>query len=138
MTWQDEFGEWERSLPLELTTDPLWRCAAYRLATFIADRCWQDLDRLAADPRTTEVAGQLARSLRSIGATYAEAYSRRSAKDRCRYYEYSLGSTREARDWTFKARHVVGELRTLETLDILGQIARLLARTVANERRGAR
>lgn len=135
MAWQDEFPEWERSLPLELTTDPVWRCAAYRLATFVADRCWEDLDRLNRDARTSDLASQLARALRSIGATYAEAYSRRSPKDRCRYYEYSLGSAREARDWTFKARHVIGAQRTAETLDVLGQIVRLLTRTVVNERR---
>jgi four helix bundle protein len=135
MSLEQELAEWEASLPVQITTDPVWMCAAYRLATFVADRAWDDLARLAADGRGADMADQLGRALRGIGATYAEAYSRRSARDRCRYYEYSLGSAREARDWVFKARHVIGHVRTQETLVLLAQIIRLLTRTLVNERK---
>jgi four helix bundle protein len=131
---EEEFAAWERDLPLEITSDPLWTCTAYRLATFAADRSWEDISRLASDPRTADIASQLGRALGSIGATYTEAYSRRSAKDRCRYYEYSIGSAREARDWTFKGRRVIGDERAREQLKLLTRIIQLLSVTIVRER----
>jgi len=80
------------------------------------------------------MADQLGRSLGGIGATYTEAYSRRSARDRCRYYEYAIGSAREARDWTFKARRIIGEERTREQLSLLTRIVQLLSVTIVRER----
>jgi four helix bundle protein len=134
MSLDDDFARWEATLPIEITGDAVWTCAAYRLATFISDWAWDDLDRLRANPRTVDIADQLGRALRGIGATYTEAYSRRSFKDRCRYYEYSLGSAREARDWTFKGRRVLGDGRTQEMLSLLARIIRLLTTTIVNER----
>ena len=134
MKVDEEFAAWERALPVEITADPLWTCAAYRLATFVADRSWDDITRLAADPRTVGLADQLGRALGSIGATYSEAYSRRSDRDRRRYYEYSVGSARESRDWVFKARRVIGEQRTREALGLLTRIIQLITVTIVRER----
>ena len=134
MALDEELAQWEAGVPLEITADPLWKCAAYRLATFICDWTWEDLDRLRSNPRTVAIADQLDRALRGIGATYTEAYSRRSAKDRCRYYEYSLGSAREARDWAFKGRRVLGAARTQDMLTLLARIIGLLTTTIVNER----
>lgn len=134
MSLDEELARWEANLPTEITSDAVWTCAAYRLATFICDRSWDDLDRLRSNPRTVDVSDQLGRALRGIGATYTEAYSRRSCKDRCRYYEYSLGSAREARDWAFKGRRVLGDARTQEMLTLLARIIRLLMTTIVNER----
>jgi four helix bundle protein len=135
MTLDEELAGWEAELPVEITSDPVWTCAAYRLATFVCDRSWDDIERLRASPRTLDVADQLDRSLRGIGATYTEAYSRRSCRDRCRYYEYSLGSAREARDWAFKARRILGDVRYREMLVLLSRIIRLVTATLVNERK---
>lgn len=131
---KNEFIVWQRDLPVEITSDALWTCAAYRLATFVADRSWDDITRLAADARTANIAAQFGEALGSIGANYTEGYSRRSARDRCRFYEYSLGSARESRDWCFKGRHVIGDARTRETLKLLTRIAQLLTVTIVRER----
>lgn len=134
MSLKEEFLAWQRGLPIEITSDAIWHCTAYRLALFVADRFWDDIGRLAADLRSANIAPQLGRALGSISANYTEAYSRSSAGDRCRFYEYSLGSARESRDWCFKARHVVGEQRTRETLELLTRIAQLLTVTIVRER----
>jgi four helix bundle protein len=134
MGLQDEYLTWQRGLPSEITSDALWHCAAYRLALFTADRSWNDLRKLAAEPCSAYMADQLGRALGSISANYIEAYSRSSASDRCRFYEYSLSSARESRDWSFKARHVLGAERTQESLELLTRIARLLTVTIVRER----
>jgi|SRR5688572_10060981 len=134
MTLNQEYRSWLLTVPEEITSDAIWTSTAYRLATFVSDRLWDDLGRLTADARTIGMADQLGRAVRGIGASYTEGYSRRSGRDRCRYYEYSLGSAREARDWVFKARRVLGIERANETLSILGRIIRLLTVTIVRER----
>lgn len=135
MTVDEEFCEWLTSLPREFRDDVLWTCSAYQLATFLAERAWDDVGRIAADPRTRALADQFYRAVGSIGANYAEAYSRRSARDRVRFYEYSLGSARESRDWIHKLRAVVGEARAAEHSHILTRIIQLLTVTINRERR---
>src|SRR6266850_689103 len=95
MSLDDDLVAWERSVPEELRSDVLWRSAAYRLATYASDFVWPDLARLEADPRTKGIATQLASAVGSIGANYAEGYSRASGRDRSRIFEYALGSARE-------------------------------------------
>ncbi|MEJ2751016.1 MAG: four helix bundle protein [Anaerolineae bacterium] len=100
------YKTWEDNVPDNLKGDSLWKMEAYRLALFAADIGWPDVTRLAQDKRTIRLSDQLYRALGSIGANLAEGYSRSSSKDRARFYEYSLGSARESRDWYYKARHV--------------------------------
>jgi four helix bundle protein len=69
----------------------------YRLALFLGDLAWHDVTKLVSDRRTVSLADQLFRAIGSIGANIAEGYSRQSGKDRTRFYEYALGSTRESR-----------------------------------------
>lgn len=134
MAIDDEIAQWERTVPSEITSDVLWGNAAYRLATFAADSIWPDVTLLAADSRTARLADQLHNAVGSIGANYAEAYSRGTDRDRCRICEYALGSAREARDWTYKARHVLGPKRTAELLSLLTRIVQLLTVTISRER----
>lgn len=134
MSLDEEIAQWESTVPVEITSDVLWRNAAYRLATFASDFIWPDIGRLAADPRTVGAADQLFRSVASIGANYSEAYSRGTDRDRCRCYEYSLSSAREARDWSYKARHMIGHERTIQFLGLLIRIAQLLTVTIVRER----
>jgi len=109
---------------------------AYRLALFAADFAWRDVTKLMGDKRTLGLASQLFEAMGSIGANLSEGYSRASAKDRARFYEYSLGSARESRTWYFDGRHLLGEAVAHHRMVFLTQIIRLPLATVP-EQRGA-
>ena len=128
------YEEWVKSVPKEITSDSLWKMEAYRLGLFIADLGWYDVTKLMRDKRTVSLSDQLYRSLGSISSNLAEGYSRGTGKDRARFYEYSLGSARESRDWYYKGRHVLGENVTNHRLCILTQIIRLLMTMVPQQR----
>lgn len=96
MNFEDLFSAWQPTVPGETTADSLWTNVAYRLALFAADFVWDDVTYLAKDRRTRKLAEQLYSAIGSIGANYAEAYSRGTDRDRCRMYEYAHGSAREA------------------------------------------
>ncbi|MFA0782550.1 MAG: hypothetical protein YYHSYBAR_000941 [Candidatus Fervidibacter sacchari] len=130
------YEEWEQKVPEEIKSDSVWRMQAYRLALYAADVGWEDVVLLARDRRTIGIAEQLFRSLGSISANLAEGYSRSSQRDQARFYEYALGSAREARDWYFKARHVLGSRVIYERISLLTKIIRLLL-TMIPQRRSA-
>jgi len=106
----------------------------YRLALFACDIGWHDVSILAQDPRTRSLADQLYRALGSISANIAEGYSRRSGKERARFYEYALGSAREARTWYYQGRHGLKEAVVAHRLHLLTQIVRLLLSIIPAER----
>ena len=128
------YEEWERSVPEEMTNDSLWKMEAYRLGLFVAEMGWHDATRLMQDRRTLGLSDQLYRSPGSISANLAEGYSRGTGKDRARFYEYALGSTRESRDWYYKGRHVLGETVTRHRSGLLTQIIRLLLTMIPQQR----
>lgn len=128
------YTSWLQQLPEEITADPLWRVEAYRLALFAADLGWHDATKLQGDRRTLGLADQLYRALGSIGANLSEGYSRGTGRDRARFYEYALGSAREARDWYFKARHVLGARVNEHRLGLVTQIIRLLMTMIPEQR----
>jgi len=128
------YSEWLKTVPAHLTEDSLWKMEAYRLALFAADFAWHDVTRLMQDKRTLGLASQLYNAMGSIGANLSEGYSRASAKDRARFYEYSLGSARESRTWYFDGRHILGETVTDHRLRFLTQIIKLLLTTVPQQR----
>ncbi|MBN1581636.1 MAG: four helix bundle protein [Anaerolineae bacterium] len=86
------FDEWLRTVSEQVSADPLWKIKVYRLALFLGTLVWYDTQKLAANPQTISLANQLFRAVGSVGANIAEGYSRRSDKDRARFYEYALGS----------------------------------------------
>ena len=53
------------------------------------------------------VTSQLRRAASSIPANIAEGYGRGTGADRARFYEYALGSAREAREWYRAAAEVL-------------------------------
>ncbi len=118
------YTEWLPTVFPEITNDPLWHMEVYRFGLFIGDIAWFDVSKLAKDHRTLEISDQLYRSVGSISANIAEGYSKASKKDQARFYEYSLGSARESRDWYFKARHVLGNEVALHRIRLLVQIIR--------------
>ena len=64
----------------------------------------------------------------------AEGYSHRSGKDQARFYEYSLGSAREARVWYYQAQHLLTEAVVEHRLRLLTDIVRLLLTMIPAER----
>ena len=128
------YEDWLRSVPTEITGDPLWRVEAYRLAIFVGELGWHDVTKLIRDKRTTELADQLYRALGSISANISEGYSRGGGRDRARFYEYALGSARESRGWVYNGRHVLGQPVAEHRIRLLTQIIRLLLTMVPDQR----
>jgi four helix bundle protein len=131
------YDEWERSVPETIKGDSLWKVKAYRMALFLTDVGWYDVTKLMKDQRTVKLSDQLYRSLGSISANLAEGYSRGTGKDRARFYEYSLGSARESRDWYYKGRHVLGENVAQHRMQLLTDVIRLLLTMVPQHRGSA-
>jgi four helix bundle protein len=129
-----DYVEWEKQVPEEIKADALWKVTAYRLALYIADLGWLDVTKLMKDRRTISLSDQLYRSLGSIGANISEGYSRGTGKDRARFYEYALGSAREARGWYFDSRHVLGQAVTNHRIRLLAEIIKLLLRMIPQQR----
>ena len=128
------YEEWLASVPEEFVNDSLWRMEVYRLAVFVGDLAWHDVSRLIKDKRTIRLADQLYRAVGSIGANVAEGYSRQSGKDQARFYEYALGSAREARGWYYQGRHVLSESVAAHRLTLLTHVIRLLLTIIPAER----
>jgi four helix bundle protein len=128
------YNEWLASVPPELTNDPLWRMEVYRLAVFAGDLAWHDVSKLVEDKRTISLSDQLYRAIGSVSANIAEGYSRRSGKDQARFYEYALGSAREARGWYYQGRHVLSEAVATHRIKLLTRIIRLLLTIIPAER----
>jgi four helix bundle protein len=128
------YEDWLADVPPAITNDTLWRTEVYRLALFMGDLAWQDTRKLAENPGMISLSDQLFRATGSISANISEGYSRASGKDQARFYEYALGSAREARDWYFKSRHILGSQVTKHRLNLLTQIIRHLLKMVPKYR----
>ncbi len=133
MTYED----WLKEVPSEITQDALWRMEVYRLAIFAGDLAWHDTARLVRDRRMVALSNQLFRAVGSIGANIAEGYSRQSGRDQARFYEYALGSAREARGWYYQGRHVLRDEVAIHPIGLLVQLIRLLL-VIIPAQRGSR
>lgn len=127
------FSTWERKIPIEIKEDLVWRMEAYRLSLFLSDACWKDTNIILKEKRFS-LADQLYRSVGSIGANIIEGYSRRSKKEKARFYEISLGSAREAKDWYFKSRHILSEKKSMSRIKLLISIIKLLQKMISDQR----
>ena len=128
------FSEWEQGVPDEIQADSVWNSKAYRLALFLADLAWHDATKLLSDKRTISLADQLYRAAGAISADIEEGYSRGTGRDRARFYEYALGSAREARGWYYKGRHVLSGSVTGHSISLLTEIIKLLLSMVPDQR----
>ena len=61
------YQEWEKTVPIEITNDSLWKMEAYRLGLFLSDICWYDVTKLLKDRRTIRLSDQL---LTDTGQSY--------------------------------------------------------------------
>ena len=121
-----KYSEWLKNVPSSFSNDALWHMQLYRTALFVGDLAWHDSRKLIADRSLISLADQLYRAAGSISANISEGYSRASPKDQARFYEYALGSAREARDWYFKSRFVLTEPVVRHRLDLLTDVIRQL------------
>ena len=128
------YHEWLKTVPKDFTEDALWRMEVCRISLFAGDLAWRDATKLMQDRRTLKLLDQLYSAVGSISANIAEGYSRSSHKDQARFYEYSLGSAREARNWYFEGRHALGETVASHRIQLLTQIIRQLLNIIPSER----
>jgi four helix bundle protein len=128
------YNDWLAIVPKEITDDTLWRMEVYRIALFVGDVAWHDVTKLMRDRRTLNLSDQLYSAVGSVSSNIAEGYSRSSHKDQVRFYEYSLGSARESRNWYFEGRHVLGETISNHRIQLHTQIIRHLLKIIPAER----
>ncbi|MCK4565018.1 MAG: four helix bundle protein [Verrucomicrobia bacterium] len=128
------YAEWEAGIPDVIRNDVLWKMKVYRFPLFLSDVCWNDVSKLAKDSRTKSLSNQLYRAIGSIAANLEEGYSKLSAKDRARFYEYALGSARESRGWYYRGRHLLGESVFDHRAALLTEIIKMLLKIVPDER----
>jgi four helix bundle protein len=129
------YEQWEATVPEVIRRDVLWRMKSYRLSLFLADLSWHDTGEMVRDRRLISTADQLYRACGKVGACIAEGYSRGTGRDRARFYEYALGSIREARDWYYKSRHCLKADVFSHRIEITSELIRLLLTTISIDRR---
>ena len=83
------FAEWEATLPVSFTRDPIWRMPAYRFGLWLAELAKADASVLRTDRNFWNNADQLLRAVESISANISEGYSCScsSGRERARYYD---------------------------------------------------
>lgn len=129
------FEEWEQTVPDCIRSDSLWRMRVYRLGLFISDLAVEDAAKLLRIPAVRSRVDQLVRASGNISSSTAEGYSRGTGRARATFYEYSLGSARETRDWYYKCtRGLTKEVRD-HRLHITTEIVKLLIAMIASERK---
>ena len=129
-----EVEAWLATIPTDESADPVWRLQAYRLARFAAARTWPIAGRLRVAPLGRTVADQLWRSTTAIPSDIAEGFSRSSAPDRLRFFEYALGSTRESVCWYAAAHLVLPSTQVTSPISELRSTRNLLLKMIASQR----
>jgi four helix bundle protein len=128
------FAEWEATLPVSFTRDPIWRTPAYRFGLWLAELVKADAALLRADRNYWNDADQLVRAVEGISANLSEGYGCTTGPDRARYYGYALRTARESKDWYFKARQLLGDDVVERRHEVLERIIRILTAIIPRER----
>jgi four helix bundle protein len=129
-----KYKDWLKEILGEFTNDPLWNMRVYRYALFLSDVAWKDIFQLSKNKLLLGACDQLFRSAGSSSANISEGYSKKSRRDRARYYEYALGSTRECRGWYYKVRHNLSEEILNSRLKLTTEIIKMLLHIVPKQR----
>jgi four helix bundle protein len=135
-TSESDYERWQARPPDDLFGDPIWRLPAYRLSRFLALVVRKDIKRLRLAHRRSYVPEQLKRAVDSVSTNITEGYSRLSGRERARFYEYALGSAREARDWYARLPSVGAEV-ALGRARLLTRIIKILNVAIPEERSGS-
>lgn len=128
--------EWVQTAPTALRESPMWKVRVYQIGTCVARLASQDAAALEGHPRFEKTVAQLVKSAGSVSATVAEGYSRLSRRERIKYYEYALGSAREATTWYSNAADALPAEMVEERLTLLARACQLLLKMIQNERKG--
>jgi hypothetical protein len=129
-----EVNAWAATVPMDLKADPIWRTPAYRLSlfAFVAHSRRRRLDRTTSP--LSPASRPDAAGCGGISASLDEGYSRSSGRERAHFYEYALGSAREARGWYYKCAAAFPPDVLLERLALLTRIIKILTAVVPRER----
>jgi four helix bundle protein len=119
------FSDWEQTQSAAHRGDPIWKFDAYTLSLFLLYQMRADL-RAIRSRDTVKARDQLRAAVASIGANFAEGYSRPTLADRSRFYSYALGSVREAIWWYSALEDELGDRVVVERVESLSRIRRLL------------
>jgi four helix bundle protein len=131
------YVEWLKSIPSEITNDPIWKLEVYRLALFVGDIGWHDVLTLSKNKLMYSIADQLHRSPGSISANLTEGYSRSKGLDRARFIEISPGSARESRDWYYKSKQVLSPEVIKHRMGLTTHIIAMLTPMISHQRKNA-
>ena len=129
-----EYVAWAKTVPADITCDPIWRTPAYRLALFAMSRAQHDARLILANRMTRPHLDQLLRAVGAISADLDEGYSRSSGPERAHYYEYGCGSARESRSWYFKCATAFHPDLLTARLALYSRIVRILTAIIPRER----
>ena len=132
-----DYERWQATPPPELFGDPMWRLPAYRLSRFLASIVPSDADRIRERMRSTYLSDQLQRAVDSIGINIAEGYGRLHGRERARFFEFALGSAREAREWYARAERFLESGQAIGRARLLTRIVKILTVAVPQERAGS-
>ena len=132
---ESDFARWEASPPAEVIGDSIWRLPAYRLSRYLAAVVDHDVPSIRE--HSPSRAEQLERAIDSIGINIAEGYSRLHGRERARFYEYALGSAREAREWYARVGAYLPPGIALSRCRLLSRAIKILTVAVPQERAGS-
>ena len=132
------YSQWEAAVPAVIRADTLWRLKAYRLALFLSDLAWEDAKKFLKDRRSLGIADQLVRAAGKISSDIAQGYSRGTGRARAVFFDYALGSAREARDWYYKGRRSLASKTEQHRVELCTSIIRLILTMVSSERKNNR
>ncbi len=136
MDWEADFREWQSTVPRALRDDPLWKAEYYRLALYLYELAWQDVEQIWNDLRGREVARQLIRSAGGVAANLEEAFGRGiHSADGQRVLRIALGECRETRGWYFRLRNLLPQPHLTARLDLLSRLIGMLTRIHTTYRR---
>lgn len=131
------YVEWLKTVPAEITNDPIWNLEVYGLALFAGDIGWYDVLALSKNKLMYSVADQLHRSLGLISANLTERYPRSKGLDRARFIEISLGYARESRDWYYKSKQVLSPEVIKHRMGLTTHIIAMLILMIPHQRKNA-
>ena len=131
-----DLDTWVEIAPAALRESPLWKVRVYQIGTYVARLAAQDAAELENHPRFAATISQLVKSAGSVPATVSEGYSRLSRRERIKYYEYALGSAREATTRYSNAADTLPAEIVDQRLTLLARACQLLLKMIQNERKG--
>jgi four helix bundle protein len=130
-----DFARWESAPPPELFGDTIWRLPAYRLSRYLALVVRTDANTIRL--RSPSLAEQLERAVDSIGINISEGYGRLHGRERARFYEFALGSAREAREWYARADSYLESGVATGRAQLLTRAIKILTVAIPQERVGS-